>query len=194
MATLYPIKIGTFKFLVNPTKIRVQKRSQINETRTMGGTTFQIWPDLPDEISFEGMSFGFQTITELRGLQSQIALDPSSKLTTLTYKSKNYKVYLREISVEADADNPRQFRYTISMVSKGHFGIDTMPIGQLTGIKAEFDYQASQLQQASAFISSLPGDVINGAGSVYGQISGKTGSAQHGLGIFIGRPRSGITG
>ena len=191
MATLYPIRIGALRFFVNPTKIKVDKRSQIQELRTMGGTVFQVWPDLPDEISFEGMAYGYRSISELRGLQQQIQRDPANKLTTLTYKNKTYKIYIRSVSVEADADNPRQFRYSISCVSKQPFGLDTMPIGQLPGIKAEFDFAAAQLQSASQAIASLPFEVANNLSAVYGQIFGTTGSSQHGLGLFIGRPRSG---
>jgi len=189
MATLYPIKIGNFKFLVNPTKMKVHKRSQISEARTMGGTSFQIWPDLPDELSFEGMSYGYRSITELRGLHNQIVKDPSKKLTTLTYKHKTYNIYIRELAVDVDADNPRQFRYTFSCVCKEPFSLDTMPIGQMPGIKAEFDFYAAQLRTATDVIANMPYDVLNNVTSVYGQIFGKTGSAEHGLGIFIGRPR-----
>lgn len=189
MATLYPIKIGNFKFLVNPTKISVQKRSQLNEMRTMSGTVFQSWPDLPDELTLEGMSYGYRSIAELRGLQQSISQDPSAKLTTLTYKNTPYKIYVRELKVEADADNPRQFRYTFSCVLKDRFKFDSMPIGQMPGIKAEFDFFAAQLRTATDVIANLPNEVINNASSVYGQIFGKTGSAENGLGIFIGRPR-----
>jgi hypothetical protein len=191
MATLYPIRIGKLKFFVNPTKIKVQKRSQINELRTIGGTVFQVWPNLPDEITFEGMAFGYRSILELRGLQREIQLDPANKLTTLTYKNKKMEIYVRDISVSADAENPRQFMYTISCVSKTPFDLDKMPIGQLPGIKAEFDFQASQLRSATEAIANLPIDAVNNLTSVFGQIFGKTGSSQNGLGIFIGRPRSG---
>ena len=194
MATLYPIKIGAFKFLVNPTKISVHKRSQISEARTMGGTTFQIWPDLPDEISFDGMAYGYRSITELRGLQRQLGSSPDKKLTTLTYKNKTYNIYIRELKVEADAENPRQFRYSFSCVSKEPFALDSMPIGQLPGFKAEFDFYAAQLRTASEVIANMPNEVANNASSVYGQIFGKTGSSEHGLGIFIGRVRSRVAG
>lgn len=190
MATLYPLVIGNFKFLVNPTSMKVQKRSQITEARTMGGTTFQIWPDLPDELSFSGVAYGYRSITELRGLQNQIAQNPAAKLTTLVYKHKTYNIYIRELDVEMDAENPLMFKYSFSCVSKDPFGLDTIPIGNLPSITAEFDFFASQLQQATAAIANLPNQVINNASSVYGQIFGKTGSTQHGLGIFIGRPTS----
>jgi hypothetical protein len=191
MATLYPIKIGELRFFVNPTRIKVEKRSQIQELRTMGGTVFQVWPNLPDEISFDGMAYGYRSILELRGLEKEIGRSPASKLTTLTYKNKTYDIYVRSITVSADAENPRQFNYSISCVSKTPFTLDTMPIGQLPGIKAEFDFQASQLRSVTEAFANMPIELYNNLSSVYGQIFGKTGSAQHGLGIFIGRPRSG---
>lgn len=192
MATIYPMVIGGFKFLVNPTNIKVQKRSQINETRTMGGTVFQVWPDMPDEISLEGTSYGYRSISELRGLQQQISKDPSQKLTTLVYKHKKYNIYIRSLDVSMDAENPLIFKYSITMVSKDPFALDMMPIGNLPSITAEFDFFASQLQQATSVIASLPQSVANQASSVYGQIFGKTGSTEKGLGLFIGRSTSRI--
>ena len=193
MATFYPIKIGDFRFFVNPTKIKIEKKSQIQELRTMGGTVFQVWPDLPDEVSLEGMSYGYRSIAELRGLERQIRNGggPSSKMTTLSYKNKTYQIYIRSLTVEADAENPRQFTYSLSFVSKTPFDVSVMPLGQLPGIKAEFDFQAAQLRTATEAIANLPEEVLNNIGSVYAQIFGASGAtaAEHGLGIFIGRPR-----
>lgn len=189
MAILYPIRLNGFRFFVNPTKMGVQKRSQISEARTMAGTVFQVWPNLPDEITFEGIAFGVRAITELREMAKSIQKSPEEKEVEFIYKFSTYKGYVRELKVEADADNPRVYKYTFSFVSKTPFALDSMPIGNLTGLKAEFDFNTAQLRGASTELSSIPSDLVNNAAAVFGQISGKTGSATQGLGIFIGRPR-----
>lgn len=193
MSTLYPIKVGDFKFYVNPTKIGVHKQSQISEMRTMGGTTFQIWPDLPDVVNFEGMTWGTRALAELRGLQQQIARSPEAKQTTIVYKNKRYDGYLKELTVDADAEKPRQYNYKFTFICRKRFSLDTLPIGNLDGAKAEFDFMAAQLRTASAAILGLPNEVLSNAKAVYGEISGKSGASQSGLGIFIGRPTSGIS-
>jgi len=199
MATFYPLRIITrdpfsgdqrvFKFYVNPTKMTVQKKSQINEVRTMAGTIFQLWPDLPDEITFEGISYGYRSIAELKGLKGAIEQEPALKECTVNYKSRKYPGYMRDLEISADAENPRVYSYKFGFVSRTRFDIDRMPIGQTPGIKAEFDFFAAQTRQASADILSMPNDVFNNANSVFLQMSGQSGASDSGLGMFIGRAR-----
>jgi hypothetical protein len=190
MATLYPLVVNGFKLFVNPTKMEVRKRAQINEVRTMAGTTFLSWPDLPDEVVFDGMTWGRRAISELRGLARAIERNPDTKEVTLVYKHSTYKGYVRDFTISADANNPRQYTYKFTFVVKSpRFKSDSMPIGNLDGYKAEFDFFSAQLQQASSEIASMPYDVFNNASAVYGQIFGKTGAKEKGLGLFIGRPR-----
>ena len=200
MATFYPLRIITrdprnnnkeitFKFYVNPTKMSVQKKSQISEARTMAGTVFQIWPDLPDEITFSGISYGYRSIAELKGLRSTIELDPSMKECVINYKSRRYPGYIQSMEISADAENPRVYTYTFSFTSKTRFDIDRMPLGQTPGIKVEFDFFASQLRQSSEEIMNMPNDVSNNASSVFLQMTGQSGASSQGLNMFIGRVR-----
>lgn len=190
MAILYPIVLGGFKFFVNPTKIEVSKRSSISEVRTMAGTIFQTWPDLPDEISFSGMAFGIRSISELRAMESSLQRNPDVKEVTLVYKFREYKGFMRDLTVSANADNPRMFDYSFKFVSRDRFSLDTMPIGQTPGIKTEFDFFTAQLSTATSQILSIPADLSNDVNAIYLQMFGKSGTAESGLGMFIGRPRS----
>lgn len=193
MATLYPIYIGDppkqLKFYANPTKLDVHKQSQISQVRTMGGTTFQVWPDLPDVISFSGMTWGTRAISELRGLAQQIEKSPTEKLTSLTYKNKKYNGYMQELKIRADADRPRQYTYDFNFISMTRFKIDTMPIGNMDSISAEFDFMAGQLRTATDALINTPIEAVASSKAVFAQISGQSGSQQQGLGMFIGRPR-----
>jgi hypothetical protein len=190
MATLYPITINGSKFYTNPTKMVVKKQSQVAQVRTMAGTTFQVWPDLPDEVHFEGMSYGIRSITELRNMANSIQKEGSLKRVDLIYKFHTYKGYVMNLSVNIDADSPRQFMYSFDFViESGSFDMSSMPIGQLPSVKAEFDYFTAQLQQATTEIASLPSDVANNFTGIIGQVFGSGGGAEHGLGLFIGRPR-----
>jgi len=195
MSVLYPVIVDGFRLFVNPTKMEVQKRSQISEVRTMAGTSFQVWPDLPDTVSFEGTSYGIRSISELRGLADAIEKSPSDKEIELVYKNTKYIGYVREFNVTADADSPRQYKYKFTFtVKKPRFKVDSMPIGQTPGLKVEFDFFAAQLRQTSSEISSMPFDIKNNASAIYAQISGTSGAQQKGLGTFIGRPKGGVFG
>lgn len=182
MAVLFPIKLNGNKFFVNPTKIEVNKRSQISEVRTMGGTTFQVWPDLPDEVKFEGVIFGALSLFELRNLSTSIVQAPESKEVELVYKFKTYKGYVRDLNVSAVADAPRQFAYKFNFIVKDRpFVIEDMSLGQLTGLAEEFDFIKAQLRGASSVVANIPSNqlanILNVANSI-GRI-----------GLNIGRPQ-----
>jgi hypothetical protein len=190
MAILYPIVLDGFKFFVNPTKIEVSKRSNISEIRTMAGTIFQTWPDLPDEISFTGMAFGIRSISELRAMENALQKNPEAKEVNLVYKFRSYPGFVRDLTVSANAENPRMFDYSFKFVSRTRFVLDTFPIGQTPGIKTEFDFFTAQLSTATSQILSIPADLANDVNAIYTQMFGKSGTAGGGLGMFIGRPRS----
>lgn len=172
MAVLFPMRIAGKRLFVNPTKIEINKRAQIQETRTMAGTTFQLWPDLPDEVRLEGISFGIRALDELKTLS--IAMDdrtPEDKLVELVYKFRKYRGYVRSVKFSADAESPRVFNYSIDFVIKdSRFRARDMVLGQLVGLKAEFDFLEAQLRGASITIQDIPADalanVLNAANSI----------------------------
>jgi len=170
MAILFPIKIENQKFYVNPTKISIRKRSDIARVKTLSGTTFQTWPDLPDEVRFEGLCFGLRSLFELRNLQDSIVRRPENKEIKLTYKFRIYTGYIIDLEVSADADKPRQFNYSFSFISKKPIELSEMMLGQATGLKAEFDFIEAQLRGASMAIANIPAtitaDVLNVGNSI----------------------------
>lgn len=190
MATLYPISLNNFKFYVNPTKISVSKRSSISEVRTMTGTIFQLWPDLPNEISFSGIAYGNIAIAELRALASALEQNPDAKQVPLVYKFKTYQGYVRDLEVSASADVPYIFDYSFKFVTLTPFSVDTMPIGQTPSIVVDFDFFTAELSTATFQILSVPANIVNSVSNIYTQMFGKSGANNKGLGLFIGRPQS----
>lgn len=181
MAVLYPITLNGSRFFVNPTKIEINKRTQISEARTMGGTTFQVWPDLPDEVGFEGVAFGVRALFELRALTQASSLKPENKQVPLVYKFKTYNGYIRDLKVSAIADKPYQFDYRFQFVIKDKpFVLEDMTIGQLDSFVAEYDYIQGQIRGASQTIANIPANSLAGILNVANSLGR--------IGLNIGRP------
>jgi hypothetical protein len=137
----------------------------------MAGTTFQVWPDLPDEARFEGISFGIRSLQELKNISAAIEKIPDAKEVELVYKFRRYKGYVRDLKFSADAENPRIFNYSFGFVIKSSpFQARDMALGQLVGLKAEFDFIEAQIRGASQTILNIPSDqlanVLNAANSI----------------------------
>jgi hypothetical protein len=181
MAILFPLKLNDVKLFVNPTMISVKKRADIARVKTMAGTTFQVWPDLPDEIRFEGILYGLRSLFELRNLQDVLTKAPEQKEVTLTYKLKKYQGYILDFEISAEADKPRQFRYNFNFISKTPFNLPNMTLGQLTGLATEFDFIQAQLRGVVNPALNLPADIATDLQNV-GQQLGR-------VGLNIGRPK-----
>lgn len=180
MAILFPLKINSTKLYVNPTSIKVRKRSDVSRTKTMAGTTFQIWPDLPDEFHFEGVFFGLLALFDIRGIQSSIDVAPDQKQVTLTYKLKKYQGYITNFEIGAEAEKPRMFPYSFDFVSKQPLKMTDMLLGQLTGLQEEFDYIQGELAGASTTIAGIPASLQQQVLAVGNSIGN--------VGMNIGRP------
>ena len=155
----------TLPLLVNPTDITVKKRSQLAEVRTLAGTIFQPWPNMPDEVTVKGIMYGTRSVLDFRTLQNIIDKRPDIKEVTLIYKWKEFPGYVRDMSVTASADKPRVFNYDFNFVSKVPFSLPRMMLGQLTGYKVELDYLRSQLY---GFKQNLKNDPVTGVANLAG--------------------------
>lgn len=153
----------SFPLLVNPTDITVRKRAQIAEMRTLAGTIFQPWPNMPDEVSIKGLLYGSRSVLDFRTLQNIIDKRPDLKEVELIYKWKTYKGYVRDIVISASADKPRMFNYEFNFVSKEPFSLPRMMLGQLTGYRVELDYLREQLYGLK---NSIKSDPITGIANV----------------------------
>ena len=156
--------IVTSALLVNPTDITVKKHAQIAQMRTMAGTAFQPWPNVPDVVSFKGIMYGMRAVQDFNTLQRTIDKRPDLKEVDLIYKFKSYSGYVEEMTVSAVAGKPRQFEYSFTFISKTPFDLPRMMAGQLDSYQAELDYFRSELNGWRNSISTDPLTAgINGA-------------------------------
>jgi hypothetical protein len=135
---------GSYLF-VNPEKIRLRRTAKIGEVRTMAGTVFQPWTNMPDEISLEGVLYGFRAFHEFNVLEDAINSDPQYKEVNFIYKYRRYPGFIKDISIAADASQPRVFSYTINFVSKNAVELHRMLIGQVDTISAELSFADGQI-------------------------------------------------
>ena len=154
---------GHFLF-VNPEKLSLRRIAKIAQIRTMGGTVFQPWPNEPDVLEFNGTLFGSRSLIDIKILDSSIPMNPDYKEVELVYKWKKYKGFVKDLSIDADADKPRAFNYKFSFVSTEALELHRMWIGQLTGLETEKSFLEGQTQsltdatkqeQLNVFVSSL---------------------------------------
>ena len=177
MAILYPLGIeseggatkkglwklfgGQFLF-VNPEKMTINRTARIGDARTMGGTVFQPWPNAPDELTFSGVLYGLRSLYDIQVLSDAISGSPDLKDVNLIYKWKKYPGLLRNLTIEADANKPRQFPYTVSFVSRSALELHRVLLGQLTGAGVERDFVRAQLSGATqAFKNGAINSLIN---------------------------------
>jgi hypothetical protein len=118
---------------------------------------FQPWTNAPDEVKFSGVFYGTRSIADLVTLSRGIDANPEFKSIYLVYKWKRYPGFIRNVSISADAMNPRMFRYSFDFVGRSALDLYRVMIGNLTGTTAEIDYLQSQTEGAYAALTSATG-------------------------------------
>ena len=153
-----PLKyLGQFLF-VNPEKMTITRGAGIGSARTMGGTVFQPWSNLPDEVTFEGTLYGIRSLYDIMVLSDSINGSPDYKEVKLTYKWKQFNGLVRNLVVSANAANPRQVNYTMSFVSRDAMDLYRMLVGQLTGAAVERSFIDAQVKGAK---EAVKGQALN---------------------------------
>jgi len=135
MSTKYPIYFDRVKMVMNPEDIRLQKKSDVSETRTFKGTVFQYWPDLPDILAFQGLVYGLKAYNELYYLQQHF--EKEGKIVSMLYKEHEYQGFFSNFNVDADSNNAGRFKYSFDFTIAGpHFQSRDFAVGH-TGTAAE---------------------------------------------------------
>lgn len=124
----FPVFFDNTRLFVNPTKISVKKTKNIAQLRVLSGTVFQVWPDLPDTVSFEGTSFGISAPIELRLLQEK---QEKQDEVLMTYKFKKYRGFFLNFNVVGDAEMPSRWAYSFDFIMKDRFKTEDFTIGHL---------------------------------------------------------------
>jgi hypothetical protein len=146
VATKYPIYFDRVRLLINPESIDVQKTSNVAETRTLKGTVFQFWPDLPDVINFHGRVLGAKAYTELKFLQQHF--EKEGKECTMLYKTREYQGFFMNFKVDAESDMPGKFKYVFDFKIMGpHFEDRDLALGFVSTVPDEFSAVANEFQE-----------------------------------------------
>lgn len=172
----------TTYFFVNPEKLELKREASISETRTMGGTVFQPWPNMPDQLEFSGILYGTRSVAEALILDYGIPGSPDDKRVDLIYKWRKYPGYIKSLNISADVEKPRCYNYSFTFVSTEAIKLYSLLVGQLTGTTVEGNYLAAQ---TSAAAISAKNDLLNVAAvaalAVFSVKSGNMSGAEMGL-------------
>jgi hypothetical protein len=148
-------------FFVNPEKMKITRDASIAEARTMGGTVFQPWPNMPDKLEFSGILYGTRAIVDALILDFGMPSSPDNKQVELIYKWKKYPGYVTSLSISADAEKPRVFNYSFNFVSTEAVQLYRIMLGQLTGTSTETSFLNAQSSAAAAALKAEQLNVIS---------------------------------
>jgi len=111
--TKFPLKLNGVSFLVNPTNISVKKPIVKGSLNTQGGVRFQVWYNEPEILIINGISTGQSAYAELQFLKQNYEVTKTTNLSTLFYKTKNYRGFIDSIEVGHSIDRHQRWPYTI---------------------------------------------------------------------------------
>lgn len=112
MATKFPIQINNLRFFVNPTNLSITKGVNFGTLNTQSGTKYQVWYDTPEILTISGVSAGDTAYKELLFLKQNFEL--TNKLSEVFYKTRLYKGFITNISVEASTTHLNEFTYSLT--------------------------------------------------------------------------------
>ena len=111
MSTKFPIQINNLRFRVNPTGLNVTKAVNFGTLPTQNGVKYQIWYDAPEVLTITGASAGGSAYQELVTMKRNF--ERSDKVSELFYKTRLYKGFITNLTVEHSTGHINQFTYTI---------------------------------------------------------------------------------
>lgn len=142
--TKFPLKLNGVNFQVNPTNLSVKKPIVKGSLSTQSGVRFQIWYNQPEILTISGLSTGQSAYAELQFLKQNYEITNTTNISTLFYKTKNYRGFIDSIEVGHSIDRHQRWPYTIQfqLIQGEQFNImdfalqpstSTGPFGQVTG-------------------------------------------------------------
>jgi len=113
MATKYPLILNSIRFQVNPTNLRISKPLVTSQLATQAGIRYQVWYDSPEVLTINGISAGSTAYQELLFLKQNYEQSSTGGISTLYYKTKGYRGFIRRLDVAHSIDQFLRFPYTI---------------------------------------------------------------------------------
>ena len=111
--TKFPLKLNGVNFQVNPTNLSIKKPIVKGSLSTQSGVRFQIWYNNPEILTISGISAGTSAYSELLFLKQNYEITTTSTISTLFYKTKNYRGFIDSIEVGHTIDRHQRWPYTI---------------------------------------------------------------------------------
>ena len=138
MASKFPIQINNLRFLVNPTGLNVSKTVNFGTLPTQNGVKYQVWYDAPEILTITGASAGRTAYRELVTMKRNF--QRADKVSELFYKTRLYKGFITNLTVDHNTAHINYFTYTITfqLLFGEQFAIEDFSITRdETGIVAE---------------------------------------------------------
>jgi hypothetical protein len=165
--TKFPLKLNGINFQVNPTNLSVSKPIVKGSLSTQSGVRFQIWYNQPEVLTISGLSTGQSAYAELQFLKQNYEITNTQNISTLFYKTKNYRGFIDSIEVGHSIDRHQRWPYTIQfqLIQGEQFNIQdfalqpsTSALGQLTNL-LEQNINAP-IARANQALGSVLGKII----------------------------------
>lgn len=112
MATKFPLQINSLRFFVNPTGLNVTKGVNFAPLNTQNGVVFQVWYNAPEVLTISGQSAGETAYRELAFLKRNF--ERTDKLSELFYKTRVYRGFITNLTVDHNTGHVNRFNYTIT--------------------------------------------------------------------------------
>lgn len=112
--TKFPLILNGIKFRVNPTALSIKKPVLKGTVNTQGGVRFQIWYNMPEVLTIQGVAGGETAYNELLFLKNNFEKTTTQRYSELFYKTKIYKGFIDTVDVGHTLENHQRFPYTIA--------------------------------------------------------------------------------
>jgi len=134
--TKYPLKINGVNFQVNPTNLSITKPIVKGSVSTQAGVRFQIWYNQPEILTINGLSTGTTAQAELMFLKRNYEVTNTTNISTLFYKTKNYRGFIDSIEVGHSIDRHQRWPYTIvfQFLQGEQFNIQDFSLAPSSGV------------------------------------------------------------
>ena len=112
MATKFPIQLNNLRFKVNPTGLNISKNVNFGTLPTQNGVKYQVWYDAPEVLTITGASAMGTAYQELVTMKRNF--ERVDKVSQLFYKTRLYKGFITNLTVDHNVAHLNQFTYTIT--------------------------------------------------------------------------------
>ena len=165
MATKFPLILNNLRFFINPTGMNITKGLNFAQVNTQNGVIYQIWYDAPEVLTMSGQSSGKTAYNELAFLKRDF--EKTNKLSDLFYKTRVYKGFITNLTVDHNTGHPNRFNYTITfqLLQGEKFAIEDFTLNQTRSVGGTVERVIKKVQD---FINAPIAKFENKIGKIFG--------------------------